>query len=115
MCATPQIIQLPFDITISGGVGYGLGRLYGVDERLAAITLSVASLANQLLFHITNYAVGSKFNLSPAAIYAGTNALSATATILALQQMELISQRFAGMLIAGAAIIFISRLKILSA
>ena len=113
MIAIPRLTQLPFDILITGGIGYAIGYLAEINAKFSAQVLVIASLANHILFQIVNHWVRPKLGISAKAIYTGTNSVVAIATILAVTQLELISRRMAGMLIFASLGILAARLKIL--
>jgi hypothetical protein len=121
MIPTPQLSQLPFDTLIFSAAGYVMGRLANVNERLAAAVLAIASIANHILFQIVDRWINPQLkdrfelNLSSGAIYTGTNGAVAIATILAAQQLDLLSRHWAGVLIFGSLAIFAARLRVLAA
>lgn len=114
MIPTPQLSQLPFDTLLFGGAGYILGRLSNVNERLLAGVLTIASIANHILFQVANRWIPPYLGFSSEAIYMGTNTLATIATIIAVQQLDLLSRRWAGVLIFGALAVLASRLRILA-
>lgn len=122
MITTPKISQIPFDALLKGGIGYVLGSLAGVNEKLSAAVLTIASLVDSILFEIVNRYVlpflnrlaHPHFNISPEALYTGTNAIVSTITILAAQNFDLISRRTAGICIFISAAILACRVNLLS-
>jgi hypothetical protein len=114
MIPTPQPSQLPFDTLFFGATGYILGRLSHVNERLLAGVLVIASTANHILFQIANRWIQPHLGFSSEAIYTGTNTLATIATIVAAQQLDLLSRHWAGVLIFGSLAILASRLRILA-
>jgi hypothetical protein len=121
MIPTPQLSQLPFDLFVFAGAGYVFGRLNSVNERLLTGVLAVASIANHILFQIVSRWINPKLNekfelnFSSGAVYTGTNAVVMIATLIAAQQLELLSRNWAGVLIFGSLAIFAARLRVLAA
>lgn len=121
MIAIPKLSHLPFDTLLMGGIGFALGRLAQVNERLSASVLAVTSIANYILFEAANRFVRPFLNriirpleISPEALYTGTNALVWTATILAAQSLDLISGRIAGLGLFVVAGVLATRISLLS-
>lgn len=121
MISTPQFSQLPFETLILGGLGYTLGRLSKVNEEVSAAVLVIGSIANFILFKISDQWVrpqleklSPQFKVSSEAIYTGTNAITATAAAFAAQHFELISRRMTGITVFAILGVFAARLKILA-
>lgn len=114
MIAIPRLNQLPFDTIILGGSGHLFARLYGMNEHLSTVVLMVAAIANQILFHIADLLIRPRLNISSEAIYTVTNAIVTTSTILAAQQLSLISRRWASLLMFGSLLLLTTRVKYLN-
>lgn len=122
MIVTPHLSHLPFDIFLYSGAGYLLGRLALVNEHLSAIVLATASIANHIIFQVTNQwirpFITQKFqlkkDLSSESIYVGTHAVVSILTIIAAQQLNLLSRRVAGLFIFCSLGILGARISLLS-
>jgi hypothetical protein len=114
MIATPQLEQIPFETLLFGAIGGALGFLGKVNAKLSVAVLVIANLANHILFQIAHRLIEPKLNISSEATYAATNAVVATITFIAAQQLNLISRRVAGSLMFLSGLIFMARLRVLT-
>lgn len=121
MIPTPKLSHLPFDTLLMGGIGFALGKLGNINERLSATILGVASIANTVLYEVANrwarpfmnQVTHPYFSLSSKALYAGTNAFVSTIAVLAAQNFALISRRTAGLCLFVTSSVFLARLHML--
>lgn len=111
MIAIPRLNQLPFDTILFGGSGYLFARVYRMDLQLSTTVLTVAAIANHILFHIADRLVRPTFNLSSEAIYTVTNGVVTTSTIVAAQQFGLISRRWTSLLLFSSLLFSATRVK----
>lgn len=114
MIATPKFSDILFDTPIMGGIGYTIGLYAGVNAQLSATVLAVASFANVILFQMANRWIRPLLNVSPEAIYTGTNTIVTVITTLAARQFELISRRMTCVCIFASLGILAARLRILA-
>lgn len=114
MILTPRFSQLPFDMLVMGGLGYGLGYFFDANAKLSATVLAIGSIANLILFKISDHWIRPQLKISPEAIYTGTNAITTITSVFAARHFELISRRVAGLAIFALLGVFAARLKILA-
>jgi hypothetical protein len=109
---TKKWSDLPFSIIAWGGIGYVLGKIEGVNEKLSATVLATHSLAKHLFFHFTSHVVPyTSLKFSSKAIETASDAIVSVATIIVAQQLALISLKTAGLFGALTAGIFFANVR----
>jgi hypothetical protein len=121
MIAVPERSQILFESLLLGGIGFVGGTISHADAPLAASVLIIGNIANHILFELGDAWVRPQLSslrhslkFSSEAIYVGTNSVVTVATILAAQQLELLSRRMASVLIFMSLAVLAARISILS-
>lgn len=114
MIATPKwSFQIPAGMVVMGGIGFAVGRLVQVNEKLSIAVLAIYSLANDILFLAAKHTIRQPLHISSQALYVGTNTLVSTITIFTARHLDLISRRVTCALFFANSLILASRLSML--
>lgn len=114
MIATPKwSFQIPAGMLVMGGIGFTVGYLAQVNEKLSTVVLAIYSLANDILFLVAKHTIRQPLHISSQALYVGTNTLISTIAIFTARHLDLISRRATCALCFANSLILASRLSML--
>lgn len=113
MIKLPQASELPFEMLLATGIGYGAGRIWEGNPKLLALVMAVSTIADLILFKLTK-PIGQVLNFSAEAVYSVTSLAASATTVCALFRLNQVSQSMAGFYIFGSLAIFFAKLSILS-
>lgn len=112
--------EIANEALLAGGIGYGAGVAVGSNPELFGSTLAVFTLANVFFYELANACVRPLLNclqtyadVTPELTYAVTCVSVSTLTFIALNQLELISRRVAGVFVIISLAAFAGRLRII--